>query len=315
MKKLTLALLIAAAPTVAVAQPQEIHWDHNGSLMRTVDDGVKVAVFYERVRPSLRATTPPGAIAFEGTRTNGNGGVVGNAFVYTKYCYGKPFPYRVTGVVNGVVDVWGPAAVVDPNTCRIVGFSPGSDNAHRTFQIPPPPVESLAPAPLPAAQQNRVDDDMLKSTAMLIMYSKQCNGEVKPEYRRAGEYAIAQKPARFKQIMAVVEAGFPAMGREKFCARMEDEYAKFIQLPDSSSDPFKSSSEMDVVVAFGMALTIGYERCGGYITAEQKLALKTQLAERGPMIAKFSDEVRSSSCSEISSAYIQFLKKIVEMNR
>ena len=145
MKKLTLALFLTAAPTVAMAQPQEIFWDNNGSLMRTVDDGYRISVSYETVRPGLRATTPPGALAFEGTRVNGNG-IVGSAFVYTKYCYGTPFPYRVTGVVNGVIDVWGPAAVVDPNLCRIVGLEPNSDNAHRIFQVPPPPV-AVVPTP------------------------------------------------------------------------------------------------------------------------------------------------------------------------
>ena len=42
MRKLTLALFLTAAPTVAMAQPQEIFWDNNGSLMRTVDDGFKI---------------------------------------------------------------------------------------------------------------------------------------------------------------------------------------------------------------------------------------------------------------------------------
>ena len=181
MRKLTLAIFLTAAPTVAIAQPQEIFWDNNGSLMRTVDDGYRISVSYETVRPSLWATIAPGSLAFEGARVNGNG-IVGNAFVYTKYCYGTPFPYRVTGAINGVIDVWGPAAVVDPNICRIIGLEPNSDNAHRIFQVPPPPAPP-SPRELSPDEQAEVLRRQGQEFCWKYPAHRVCNDEPPPPVR------------------------------------------------------------------------------------------------------------------------------------
>ena len=50
-----------------------------------------------RIRPGLEVTIPPGAPRFEGQRAGNR--VFGNAFVHTKYCPGRGFPYQVSGEV------------------------------------------------------------------------------------------------------------------------------------------------------------------------------------------------------------------------
>jgi hypothetical protein len=149
MLKRTLLATIALAPTLAMAQPSSL-WDHNGSTMVLTDEGPAVAIYYQDIRPALIRTIPPGAPRFRGRIVNGNY-VIGDAFVYTKFCFGKSFPYHVSGVIHdGIIDLHGPAAVVDPNSCSIVGLRADSDNAHVVFAAlaPPPPV-IVAPPALP----------------------------------------------------------------------------------------------------------------------------------------------------------------------
>ena len=163
--KVSAAMLLAATPAAAQSL-----WDHNGSLMRVVESGSNLGVYYDRVRPGLVETIPPGSPQFEGQRIGD--ALAGYAFVYTKYCPGMRFPYHVQGNIwNGIIDLRGPAAVVDPNICAIVGYRPDSGNAHIVttivtpgYPLTPPPVAvapsssctgicapiQVAPAPAPA---------------------------------------------------------------------------------------------------------------------------------------------------------------------
>ena len=149
MKRLLMATAcLAALISPALAQPPGL-WDHNGSAMRLVPNGNGgFGVYYEVIRPGLRVTIPQGAPRFEGQRIGNR--LVGNAFVYTKYCFGKPFPYHVEGVIQGesFIELWGPAAVVDPQICQIVGHAPNSDNAHLVFHLVQPSVVVVPPPPV-----------------------------------------------------------------------------------------------------------------------------------------------------------------------
>jgi Rap1a immunity proteins len=80
--------------------------------------------------------------------------------------------------------------------------------------------------------------------------------------------------------------------------------------PSSDDEAFKDSSEMDVMVAAGIAITMAYVRCGGDITPEQKEGINTQLALIGPMIDVFSKKFKSSKCSEINAAYRTFINGV-----
>lgn len=152
---LVMVLLLLGAH-LAAAQPPGL-WDHNGSAMRLVyaNGNGNFGVYYEIVRPELVETIPPGAPRFEGQRIGNQ--IVGNAFVYTKYCPGLSFPYPVGGIVydEGVIELFGPAAVVDPFTCSIVGYRPNSDNAHIVFRLVQPVVAALPPPPPPVASNHR----------------------------------------------------------------------------------------------------------------------------------------------------------------
>jgi tetratricopeptide (TPR) repeat protein len=124
--------------------------------MVLTDEGPGFAIYYQDIRPALIRTIPPGAPRFRGRVINGNY-VTGDAFVYTKSCFGKPFPYHVSGAIHdGIIDLRGPAAVVDPHSCTIVGLRGNSDNAHVVFAElapqPRPPVAPPGPGPEPQPQ-------------------------------------------------------------------------------------------------------------------------------------------------------------------
>ena len=184
MRKLLLATAcLAALVSPALAQPPGL-WDHNGSAMRLVYNNGHFGVYYEIVRPGLRQTIPPGAPRFEGQRIGNR--IVGNAFVHTKYCPGRSFPYRVSGVVynQAVIDVYGPAAVVDPNSCSIVGYAPNSDNARVVFRliqpdaaivVPPPPNPPIAipvPVPVPSGPVINNNNNIVVPPPVIIFNNK-----------------------------------------------------------------------------------------------------------------------------------------------
>ena len=152
LKRTLLATAIAfSAASIAAAQPEGL-WDHNGSAMQLSYNGPNnFGVYYQQVRPGLIQTIPPGSPRFEGQQ-NGNQ-LFGNAFVYTKYCPGARFPYQVSGIVHseGVIELYGPAAVVDPYSCSVVGYAADSDNAHIVFHLVQPLVVALPAVVAPSS--------------------------------------------------------------------------------------------------------------------------------------------------------------------
>ena len=87
-------LVIAPAPAAA-----DSCWDHNGSIMRLEAQGNQRWFTYERPRQALRrAGVRPGTLLFNG-RKRGNS-YTGTARVFSKFCPGEPFEYRVTGPIS-----------------------------------------------------------------------------------------------------------------------------------------------------------------------------------------------------------------------
>jgi hypothetical protein len=134
--------LLASAP--AAAQKEEL-WDHNGSTMRLVHEDSGFGIYYKTVRSGLKGTVPVGAPRFRGRVEDKQ--IIGKAYVYTKYCPKKEFEYLVKGPVKSpdVIELRGPAPVVDPDTCKIVEYRKKSGNAHLVFEripLPAPPAPS-----------------------------------------------------------------------------------------------------------------------------------------------------------------------------
>ena len=201
MRKLLLATAcLAALASPALAQPPGL-WDHNGSVMRLVYNNGHFGVYYEVVRPGLVQTIPPGSPRFEGQRVGNQ--IIGNAFVYTQYCPGARFPYHVEGTAyNGTIELFGSAAVVDPDICAIVGYKPDSDNAHIVFRLVQPvaavepPVVTLPPPqddPLPEPPAGTVPPP-LHACPILGDCQPRTQAERREELQRQGREFCRQYP-------------------------------------------------------------------------------------------------------------------------
>jgi hypothetical protein len=115
-------------------QPQQILFDHNGSLMSWQRDGPNVRVVYLKPRPGVGAVgIRPGTVLFAGQWSDQR--LVGNAHVFATGC--PPFPYRVSGgyVSNDVIVMDGAAPVVDPSTCTVLRYTLKSANAHPSYSL------------------------------------------------------------------------------------------------------------------------------------------------------------------------------------
>lgn len=90
------AVAALSAPSIAAA---DSCWTHNGSIMRLEASGNQRWLTYERPRRVLRnAGVGTGTLLFNG-RKQGNS-YVGTARVFSKYCPGEPFEYRVEGPIT-----------------------------------------------------------------------------------------------------------------------------------------------------------------------------------------------------------------------
>ena len=115
-------------------QPQQILFDHNGSLMSWQQDGPNVRVVYLKPRRGVVAVgIRRGTVLFAGQWSDQ--GLVGNAHVFATEC--PPFPYRVSGGYgsNGVIVMHGAAPVVDPYTCAVLEYTLKSPNAHPSYSL------------------------------------------------------------------------------------------------------------------------------------------------------------------------------------
>jgi hypothetical protein len=156
------------------------------------------------------------------------------------------------------------------------------------------------------AMAQKIDDATLQTAAMLKVYQQQCSGEIKQEYKQSISFALLNAPnEKATRTMATVNSGVAAVGKNEFCRRMETDFAKFI----TDADPFKHSSEMDVIIAAGFALMQAHMKCGGYVAPAQVAALQAQQAERGSQIAKMAETFKGATCAQTAIAYRQFLEQ------
>ena len=93
---LTGALAVVSVPGSATA---DSCWTHNGSIMRLEASGNQRWMSYERPRRVLRnAGVGTGTLLFNGRKVGNS--YVGTARVFSKYCPGEPFEYRVEGPIS-----------------------------------------------------------------------------------------------------------------------------------------------------------------------------------------------------------------------
>lgn len=132
------ALICALAPLPAGAQTEGL-WDHNGSTMKLVHEDGGFSIYYKTIRSGLKGTIPAEAPRFKGRIEDKQ--IIGKAFVYTRHCPKDKFEYLVKGPMKAtdVIELRGPAPVVDPDTCKIVEYRKKSGNAHLVFKLLPPP--------------------------------------------------------------------------------------------------------------------------------------------------------------------------------
>lgn len=122
-----LALTIAAALVLAIvpakAQPPGAFVTHNGSLMAVTADGQgAVQIAYAQPRPGLwEIGVRPGTVLLRGRWS----GPVLNAMavVYAGQCGAIPYPVSGTELPNGVLTLIGPAPIVDPYSCAVLGMA------------------------------------------------------------------------------------------------------------------------------------------------------------------------------------------------
>jgi hypothetical protein len=114
-----LALLLCGS---ASAQPPVSYAMHNGSVMQIRPlPANQIEVSYLQPRPSLWGLVGPGTVLLRG-QWQPNGVLNGTAFVFPPWpC--PPVPYPVSGSMNrqNVLTVVGPAPLIDPFACAIIG--------------------------------------------------------------------------------------------------------------------------------------------------------------------------------------------------
>jgi hypothetical protein len=117
---------------------------HNGSLVSVLslpNGGMQIQYIQPRVG-LLEVGVRPGTILLQGRWSGPPPGLLtGTAFVFTGIC--PPTPYRVEGSMapDGSLVLTGPAPVVDPYSCTVVGLVP-SANSVLVFQQ----LDAVSPA-------------------------------------------------------------------------------------------------------------------------------------------------------------------------
>lgn len=110
-------------------------WVQNGSVMRLVFKGDNVEFRYESPTADMRSIgIDKGTLKFSGQKKERQ--YEGRAYVYTKYCPGKGFGYRVTGSENDdgtLITLEGHPPRVDIDACQIGDYQ-GSSGKYLEFE-------------------------------------------------------------------------------------------------------------------------------------------------------------------------------------
>ena len=138
---------IVLSATVALALPEPAIWDHNGSVMYLVANGLSREVYYQKPRPGmLDAGARPGSLLFRGDVNNGQ--YSGTAYIFNLHC--GPIPFEVKGPIlddDKRIVLTGRAPRVDRN-CRTYG----SYTSNLEFRRLKPNEAAQSQEPLAAAQ-------------------------------------------------------------------------------------------------------------------------------------------------------------------
>jgi hypothetical protein len=138
---------IVLSATVAVALPEPAIWDHNGSVMYLVANGLSREVYYQKPRPGmLDAGARPGSLLFRGEVNNEQ--YLGTAYIFNLHC--GPIPFEVKGPIlddDKRIVLTGRAPRVDRN-CRTYG----SYTSNLEFRRLNPNEAAQSQEPLVAAQ-------------------------------------------------------------------------------------------------------------------------------------------------------------------
>jgi hypothetical protein len=131
MKSLILALL-ALGLGIASVQGQSFY-NHNGSIMRLVQQGNAVRIFYEEPREGLRRNgVVTGTLLFEG-QLDANLYLEGMSRIFSARC--GELDYFVYGQFrrNGDFTLAGAAPVLERNGCRVIDNTYEGNNANLRF--------------------------------------------------------------------------------------------------------------------------------------------------------------------------------------
>lgn len=119
----TIATVLALTVAPVMAQPPGAFVTHNGSLMAIVADARgAVQIEYAQPRPGLwEIGVRPGTVLIRGRWI----GPVLNAtaVVYAGQCGAVPYPVSGTALPNGVLTLIGPAPIIDPYSCAVLGMA------------------------------------------------------------------------------------------------------------------------------------------------------------------------------------------------
>ena len=104
--------------------------------MYSITEGKVVKFYYEIPRKCMKdLLVNKDTLKFEGTK-NGQR-YRGKAYVFTRECGGKNIEYDVSGSENDnhtLVILGGPAPVIEPETCQLLGGTPYSENSTLEFK-------------------------------------------------------------------------------------------------------------------------------------------------------------------------------------
>lgn len=131
MKTLVLAIMTFLLG-ISAAQAQSFY-NHNGSIMRLVQQGNSVRIFYEEPREGLLPHgVRPGTMLFEG-ELDANLYLEGMSRIFSSRC--GEMDYYVYGQFrrNGDFTLAGAAPVLERNGCRVIDNTYDGDNANLRF--------------------------------------------------------------------------------------------------------------------------------------------------------------------------------------
>ncbi len=131
MKAFVLAVLMLVVGAVTVSA--QSFYNHNGSIMRLVQQGNTVRIFYEEPRDGLRPHgVVPGTLLFEG-QLDANLYLDGMSRIFSSRC--GEMDYYVYGQFrrDGDFTLAGAAPVLERNGCRVIDNTYDGDNANLRF--------------------------------------------------------------------------------------------------------------------------------------------------------------------------------------